>query len=178
MPAPQSGRCLLDIGRLRPGRSRKGRQPAPEQRQRIKLLLLACKPGRYGCSSGCCRLFNILSMSSCRVPTLEGEKRVRVREGTQTGDRLRLRGLGFPRLGGYQKGDQYAIVRCALLVPPQPSALASSVSTLRDADQHMQCPATRGVGSHSGGHASEGKRRCRQSRVSQRWTCSAFASDL
>ena len=46
-----------------------------------------------------------------RVPTLEGEKRVRVREGTQTGDRLRLRGLGFPRLGGYQRGDQFIVIR-------------------------------------------------------------------
>jgi DnaJ-class molecular chaperone len=53
----------------------------------------------------------------CRVPTLEGEKRVRVREGTQTGDRLRLRGLGFPRLGGYQRGDQFIVIRCRSLQP-------------------------------------------------------------
>lgn len=40
---------------------------------------------------------------------------VRVREGTQTGDRLRLRGLGFPRLGGYQRGDQFVVIRCVSL---------------------------------------------------------------
>jgi DnaJ-class molecular chaperone len=42
---------------------------------------------------------------------------VRVREGTQTGDRLRLRGLGFPRLGGYQRGDQFIVIRCGTVSP-------------------------------------------------------------
>ncbi len=60
-------------------------------------VLLMCLPSRH------------------RVETLEGNKAVRVREGTQTGDRLRLRGLGFPRLGGYQRGDQFVVIRCVSL---------------------------------------------------------------
>ena len=60
------------------------------------------------------RFVNLRRCGCCRVPTLEGEKRVRVREGTQTGDRLRLRGLGFPRLGGYQRGDQFIVIRCRI----------------------------------------------------------------
>jgi len=43
-----------------------------------------------------------------RVPTLEGEKEVRVRAGTQPGDLLRLRGQGLPVLGQRgRKGDQF-----------------------------------------------------------------------
>lgn len=35
---------------------------------------------------------------ACRVPTLEGEADVRVRPGTQPGDRLRMRGYGIPHV--------------------------------------------------------------------------------
>ena len=40
------------------------------------------------------------------VPTLDGKVQVRVPEGTQSGEVLRLRGQGFPRLHGRGRGDQ------------------------------------------------------------------------
>lgn len=49
----------------------------------------------------------------CRVPTLDGEKILKVRAGTQSGDRLRLRGLGMTVLGTSQRGDQFIVLKCA-----------------------------------------------------------------
>ena len=50
----------------------------------------------------------------CRVPTLTGVKELSIRPGTQPGDRLRMRGLGMPHLGGYGQGDQYVHVNVTL----------------------------------------------------------------
>lgn len=44
------------------------------------------------------------------VPTLDGEERVKVEEGTQTGTVFRLKGKGMPVLGGRGRGDLYAAV--------------------------------------------------------------------
>jgi molecular chaperone DnaJ len=44
------------------------------------------------------------------VPTLDGEERVRVDEGTQTGTVFRLKGKGMPVLGGRGRGDLFAAV--------------------------------------------------------------------
>ena len=51
------------------------------------------------------------------MPTLDGEKNVAVRAGAQSGDRLRLRGLGIVHLGGRERGDQYIILRHANATP-------------------------------------------------------------
>ena len=40
------------------------------------------------------------------VPTINGSTRVKVPRGTQSGQVLRLRGLGMPRLHGYGRGNQ------------------------------------------------------------------------
>jgi len=40
----------------------------------------------------------IEARSWCRVPTLDGEADIRVRPGTQPGDRLRMRGYGVPHI--------------------------------------------------------------------------------
>lgn len=45
------------------------------------------------------------------VPTLEGEHKVKVPEGTQSGTRFRLRGKGVPSLNGHGKGDLFVEVR-------------------------------------------------------------------
>jgi molecular chaperone DnaJ len=45
-----------------------------------------------------------------KVPTLRGEQRVRVPEGTQSGSVFRLRGLGMPSLDGRGQGDLYVTV--------------------------------------------------------------------
>ncbi len=49
------------------------------------------------------------------VPTLEGRRQIRVESGTQSGDVIRLRGEGVPRLGGGPRGDQ--LVRVFVEVP-------------------------------------------------------------
>jgi molecular chaperone DnaJ len=45
------------------------------------------------------------------VPTLDGEHRLRVPEGTQSGTPFRIRNKGVPVLNGHGKGDLYVEVR-------------------------------------------------------------------
>lgn len=45
--------------------------------------------------------------TSVDVPTLEGEKRVKVKPGTKSGSKIRLKGFGVP---GHPAGDLYAII--------------------------------------------------------------------
>ncbi|MCB9060741.1 MAG: molecular chaperone DnaJ [Halobacteriovoraceae bacterium] len=40
------------------------------------------------------------------VPTLDGKVEVKISEGTQSGRKMRLKGKGITKLGGYGKGDQ------------------------------------------------------------------------
>jgi DnaJ-class molecular chaperone len=42
-----------------------------------------------------------------KVQTLDGELKLKIREGTQPGAMIRLRGEGIPRLHGRGRGDQY-----------------------------------------------------------------------
>jgi molecular chaperone DnaJ len=49
------------------------------------------------------------------VPTLEGRTQLKVPKGTQSGQVLRLRGLGLPDLHGYGRGDQ--LVRVVVETP-------------------------------------------------------------
>ncbi|KAJ2395204.1 mdj1 protein precursor, partial [Coemansia sp. RSA 2559] len=44
---------------------------------------------------------------SVRVPTVDGDVEVKIRPGTQSGDELRLRGKGVPKLNSGARGDQY-----------------------------------------------------------------------
>ncbi len=55
-----------------------------------------------------------------RVPTIEGTATLKVPAGTQSGQVLRLAGLGAPRLRGGGKGDQ--LVRVKVVVPRNLSA--------------------------------------------------------
>ncbi|MGH9581253.1 MAG: molecular chaperone DnaJ [Terriglobales bacterium] len=45
------------------------------------------------------------------LPTLDGEYKLKVPEGTQTGTTLRVRGKGLPVVNGHGKGDLYVHVR-------------------------------------------------------------------
>ena len=45
------------------------------------------------------------------VPTLEGEREIQVKPGTQTGDAIRIKGLGFPNLRGFGRGSQIVYMR-------------------------------------------------------------------
>lgn len=46
-----------------------------------------------------------------KVPTLEGEKTLKIPAGTQPGTILRMKGLGITHLRGYGKGDQHVIIK-------------------------------------------------------------------
>ena len=54
------------------------------------------------------------------VPTLRGVRSITIQPGTQSGDLVRLRGEGIPRLGGGPRGDQ--LVRVFAEVPTRLSA--------------------------------------------------------
>ena len=59
------------------------------------------------------------------VPTLRGEERLRIPEGTQSGSVFRLRGLGMPALETRSHGDLYRFsLRC---YPHSPRARASAL---------------------------------------------------
>ncbi len=45
------------------------------------------------------------------VPTLTKKEKLHIPEGTQNGDRFRLKGRGFPSVQGYGKGDEYIIIK-------------------------------------------------------------------
>ena len=49
------------------------------------------------------------------VPSIDGRTEIEIKPGTQSGDVLRLRGQGLPRLGGGPRGDQ--LVRIFVEVP-------------------------------------------------------------
>jgi DnaJ-class molecular chaperone len=48
------------------------------------------------------------------VPTLQGEKKIKVPAGTQPGDSVRLKGEGLPAIGGRGRGDQHVVFRVVL----------------------------------------------------------------
>ena len=50
-----------------------------------------------------------------QVPTLDGQERLRIPAGTQSGTEFRLRGKGMPDLQGYRQGDE--IVRVIVETP-------------------------------------------------------------
>ena len=45
------------------------------------------------------------------VPTLEGDTKLKVPEGTQSGTVFRMRGKGVPNVSGYNRGDQHVVIR-------------------------------------------------------------------
>lgn len=53
--------------------------------------------------------------AAIEVPTLRGRAELKIGRGTQSGQVLRMRGEGFPKLDGYGKGDQ--LVEIAIEVP-------------------------------------------------------------
>lgn len=55
--------------------------------------------------------------TTLEVPTLEGNKRIKVPAGIQPGTKIRLKGFGFPHMGKTTKGDLF--VRINVKVPEQ-----------------------------------------------------------
>lgn len=58
--------------------------------------------------------------TSVEVPTLEGNKRVKVKPGTKSGSRIRLKGFGVAGHAGQPAGDLYAVLE--VLVPEKLTA--------------------------------------------------------
>ena len=54
--------------------------------------------------------FDSGALYPCRVPTIDGDKELSIRPGTQANDRLRMRGYGVPHLQQPGRGDQYVHV--------------------------------------------------------------------
>ena len=48
------------------------------------------------------------------MPTLKGEERLGLPEGTQPGSVFRLRGKGVPSLDGHEKGDLYVTIQVVI----------------------------------------------------------------
>jgi len=66
-----------------------------------------------------------------KVPTIDGDIKIRVRPGTQSGTMIRLKGKGVPYLRGRGRGDEY--VRLIVAVPGKLTREQSSlVRRLRD----------------------------------------------
>jgi curved DNA-binding protein len=55
--------------------------------------------------------------TSLDIPTLEGEKRIKIPAGIQPGTKIRLKGFGFPKMGKSTRGDLY--IKIGLKVPEQ-----------------------------------------------------------
>jgi DnaJ-class molecular chaperone len=53
------------------------------------------------------------------APTIDGDIKLKIRPGTQSGTMIRLRGRGIKRLRGYGRGDQY--VRLQVKIPQRPT---------------------------------------------------------
>ncbi|MEX2467582.1 MAG: molecular chaperone DnaJ [Gemmatimonadota bacterium] len=81
------------------------------------------------------------------VPTIEGEARVKIPAGIQSGEVLRLKGLGLPDLNGASRGDQ--LLR---LVVWTPNELSTEQRELLERLRDIESPAPDEVrrGSHKG----------------------------
>lgn len=58
--------------------------------------------------------FDAMMGGEVTVPTLYGDVRLTIPEGTQQGSVFRIRGKGLPRLNGGGKGDQYVVANIAI----------------------------------------------------------------
>ncbi len=64
-------------------------------------------------------LSTAISGGIIEVPTIDGDLKLRIRSGTQSGTMIRLRGKGVSHLRGRGRGDQY--VRIQVQIPEKPS---------------------------------------------------------
>jgi molecular chaperone DnaJ len=69
-----------------------------------------------------------------RVPTIEGNEKIKIPAGTQPNTIFKIRGKGLPRYGSYGKGDQ--MVRVNVKVPTTLSEVEKSL--LKQLDKHLK----------------------------------------
>jgi len=90
--------------------------------------------------------------TSVEVPTVDGRAEVKVKPGTQPGDKLRMRGYGIPMdLVGQRgrRGDQYVIVKVSV-----PKILTARQKELLEELRSGKKPSTKGGSSFSGSATS------------------------
>ncbi len=76
-----------------------------------------------------------------KIPTLRGDERLHIPEGTQTGSVFRIRGRGFPNLDGRGQGDLYVsvhVVTPAQLSREQRRLFESLMGSLRVENKPLQ----------------------------------------
>lgn len=64
------------------------------------------------------------------LPTYEGQVQLKIPPGTQSGQKLRLRGRGLPDLKGGPRGDLYAVAK--IVLPEESDALREAVKPMQD----------------------------------------------
>ncbi|MFH1729401.1 MAG: molecular chaperone DnaJ [Pseudomonadota bacterium] len=67
------------------------------------------------------------------VETLEGQRNLKIPKGSQPGDILKIRNVGFPDMKGYGKGDQF----CKLEVTVPTSLTKKAIQHLKDFEKEM-----------------------------------------
>jgi molecular chaperone DnaJ len=68
------------------------------------------------------------------VETLEGERGLKIPKATQSGETLKIRGVGFPAMNGYRKGDQY----CRVVVKTPTHLSKKAMALLKDFESELQ----------------------------------------
>jgi molecular chaperone DnaJ len=71
-----------------------------------------------------------------RVPTLDGDEKLKINAGSQPNNVVKLKGKGLPRYGGFGKGDE--LVRLNIKVPTQLSDTQKEL--LRQLDREFKSP--------------------------------------
>lgn len=77
--------------------------------------------------------FSILTLGGTfPIPTLNGDVRVKISPGTQSGRIIKLRGKGLPRLHGYGQGDEFAAIMAKI-----PEKLTRETKSLIEKLSHL-----------------------------------------
>lgn len=98
-------------------------QPHPQLRREAEQLVYTARLGLATATFG----------GRLSVPTLDGEREVEVKAGTQHGEHLRLRGQGMPRLQGGGSGDLIVLFE---VVVPKPGQLSPEARAALEAYAH------------------------------------------
>ena len=79
--------------------------------------------------------------SEIEVPTLEGQSKIKIPKGTQSGKVFRLRGKGVPSLRGYGRGDQliYVIVETPTKLNDKQRKLLEEFAEISGEDVQPMC---------------------------------------
>lgn len=99
--------------------------------------------GNQSLSKPLCFSFDMGTLYPCRVPTIDGDKELSIRPGTQATDRLRMRGYGVPHLQQPGRGDQYVHVEVSQPASPYACAHQQWCNCMKQtakqrAHKHMQ----------------------------------------